>query len=456
MMLGAVAVILVSGFGLWAYSSLKISLRSYSRSLAFSIAESGIEYYRWHLAHNRTDFTDGTGQPGPYAHNYYDKDGNLLGQFILDITPPPTGSTIVTIKSTGKVAADSTISKSIKVKLGIPSFAKYAVAANDNMRFGSGTEVFGEIQSNKGIRFDGIAHNVIKSALSTYDDPDHSGVNEFGVHTHTSPVDPLPPAAVPSRTDVFMAGRQFPVPALDFAGITQNLAGLKTQAQTAGYYATGSAAFGYDLVFNTSGTFSLYKVTAPTSPPSGCSGSQSGWGTWSIKTETLVATSTIPANGIIFVEDNLWVRGQIKGARITIASGKFPDNPSTRTSITFNKSFLYTNYDGTDSVGFIAQNNINVGFVSDDVIRIDGALIAQNGRAGRYYYGSSCTTYYVRQTLTSYGMIGSNVRYGFAYTDGTGYQTRNLIYDANLLYGPPPSFPLASDQYVQISWDETQ
>ena len=39
-------------------------------------------------------------------------------------------------------------------------------------------------------------------------------------------------------------------------------------------------------------------------------------------------------------------------------------------------------------------------------------------------------------------------QYGFAYTGGTGYQIRNLNYDANLLYSPPPYFPLSGSQYV--------
>ena len=92
-----------------------------------------------------------------------------------------------------------------------------------------------------------------------------------------------------------------------------------------------------------------------------------------------------------------------------------------------------------------------------DTLRIDAALIAQNGRVGRFYYrapgsSSNCSPYHDRNTLTLYGMLASNQRYGFAYTDGTGYATRNITYDANLLYGPPPSFPLTSSQYSTISW----
>jgi hypothetical protein len=53
-------------------------------------------------------------------------------------------------------------------------------------------------------------------------------------------------------------------------------------------------------------------------------------------------------------------------------------------------------------------------------------------------------------------MIASYARYGFAYTDGTGYNIRNINYDANLLYAPPPSFPLTSDQYEILSWQEVK
>ena len=96
--------------------------------------------------------------------------------------------------------------------------------------------------------------------------------------------------------------------------------------------------------------------------------------------------------------------------------------------------------------------------VSDTDLRIDAALVAQNGRIGRYYYqgptGSRCSPYHTRLAITSYGTLVTSQRYGFAFTDGTGYQTRSLNYDGNLLYGPPPGFPVTSDQYVQLSWKE--
>ena len=468
---GSVAVILLSGFFVWVEVNVKSAVRQLNRSTAFTIAEAGIEYYRWHLAHDSDDYQDGTGQPGPYTHDYYDKDGNLVGRFILEITPPPVGSSVVKIKSTGKIIKDSSIEKIIEVKMAIPSFAKYAVVVDANVRFGAGTTVSGEIHSNKGVRFDGLAYNLIASALSSYDDPDHSGGNEFGVHTHVSPVDPSPPASVPTRTDVFTVGRQFPVPEVDFVGIIQTLSQIKESASSSGFYRGPSGSYGYEVVLKTDDTFDIFRVTALATPPNGCTNSsnQDGWGSWSVGSETLLGNYPIPANGLIFLEDDVWVKGQINSARLTIASARFPDNPVTRSSITVNDNLLYTNYDGQDVIGLISQKNFNVGLYSQDNLRIDAALIAQNGRVGRYYYRppsqtqqtqSRCSPYHIRNSITTYGMIASSQRYGFAYLDWagetTGYLTRNLIYDANLLYSPPPSFPKTSDSYETIYWDENK
>jgi type II secretory pathway pseudopilin PulG len=465
-----IAIIILTGLATWAATNYRAVSQTAERERAFQIAEAGVDYYRWHLAHAPQDFQDGTGQNGPYAHPYYDKLGNLVGQYELSITPPLVGSTVVKIVSKGTVAS-TTVSRSIEAILAIPSLAKYAFVANSVMRFGEGTEIFGPIHSNDGIRMDGLAHNLVTSAKASYNDPDNSGDDEFGAHTHKQapPSSAIsegglsseePPAPVPVRTDVFVTGRQFPVPAVDFNGLTQNLANLKTLAQASNRYFASSGAQGYNLVLKTDGSFDLYKVTALVSAPNSCNkpnwDDQAGWSTWSVKTQEFIANYTFPTNGVIFMEDNVWVEGKIDNARVTIASGKFPESVTTNTSISFTKDILYTNYDGQDVIALIAQNNINAGMESADTIEIDAALIAKNGRVGRYYYNSSCHPYDERTKIRLYGMIGTNQRYGFAYasTNGRGYETREIVYDGNLLYGPPPSFPLTSDQYVTISWRE--
>lgn len=466
MVFAAIAIVVVMAFVSWGITSSTLARRVLHREQSLQIAEAGIEYTRWYLAHYQTDYRLGTGNPGPYTFDYKDKDGTVIGTYTLTVTPPSTGSTVVTIQSKGVVSSEPIASRTIRVKLAIPSLAKYSVLGNSELRFGQGTVVYGPIHSNGGIRFDGLAYNLISSAKTSYDDPDHTGTVEFGVHTHLDTNQTVnnsfrqeeapPTSPTPTRNDVFKAGRQFPVPAVDFVGITNDLATIKSQALANGKYIAPSGSVGYQIILKPDDTYDLYKVTAFYSDNNCKASAQELWSIKPNSGKTFIATYPLPNNGLIFVEDTVWVEGTINTARITIAAAAFPDNVTTRKNIIINNNLRYTNYDGSDVIALIAQNNINVGLVSLDSLRIDAALIAQNGRVGRNYYGPWCPPYYIRSTLNLYGMIGSNQRYGFAYTDGTGYTTRIITYDTNLLYAPPPNFPLASDKYQIISWEELE
>lgn len=470
----AISILTITAFVSWGTASSRLSKRVQSRERALQIAEAGIEYTRWYLAHFQSGYNLGNAGAGPYTYPFNDKDGVQIGSYTLTITPPTTGSTLVKIKSTGRTLADPNSTRSINVNLAIPSLAKYSVLGNADMRFGEGTVIYGPLHSNGGIRFDGIAWNKITSAKSSYSDPDHSGSNEFGVHTHVTAgtgivndsARPLetPPSSIQTRSDVFKAGREFPVPAVDFAGITNDLASIKSQAVSNGRYFAASGYQGYQIILKSNDTFDLYRVTSLAAAPSGCAdvNSETGWGTWSIGAKTFIANYTIPANGLIFVEDHVWVEGQISTARVTIAAARFPDNASLRKNIIVNNDLKYSAYDGSDVIALIAQNNINVGLFSKDDLQIDGALIAQNGRIGRHYYDpptngtNRCGVNVNRNSISLFGMLGSNQRYGFAYTDGSGYNTRTITYDTNLLYAPPPNFPLASDKYQIVLWEELE
>ena len=444
---GTIAVIMIGGLvSLGLYENKAITARQ-NKEFAFQIAEAGINYYRWHLAHSPADYQDGTGGPGPYVHDYKDKDGIVIGQFSLNITPPILGSTLVIIESTGYLTSAPKQKRTLRVRFAIPSFAKYAVVTDNNIRYGVGTEVYGELHSNGGTQFDGVAHNVVASAKTCYNDPDTWGGGSCerpGVWTSVSP-----------ESSVFLVGKSYPVPAVDFAGIAADLADIKTKAQAAGYYFAPSGDLGYHIILNANDTFDIYKVKKMKNK---CS----NWltdPTWTITPgqETLVAGSpfTFSANGLIFVEDNVWVNGSLDTARLTIGSAVFPSSPSTDTSIIITNDITYTHNDGQEVLGLIAQKDILTGLESEDDLRIDAAIGAASGYVGRpdYHY-PSCNPYDHRAVITLYGMIATYKRYGFARVDGTGYQTRNLNYDTNLLYNPPPEFPLSSDQYQLIDWQE--
>lgn len=453
----------------------KLNLVKVAQTQALHIAEAGVDYYRWVLYHDNEEYCNketclnpGNGHPeyGPYGpYSYTDANGNITGYYELYITPPATnGSTIVGIKSVGYMADHPNVKRSIEVQCGIPAWSSYSTLANETIRFGQGTEVWGPIHSNGGIRFDGVAHNIITSSLLDYDDPDHSGPNEFGVHTHVAPIDPLPdgnspPGNVPIRTDVFMAGRSFPEPVISFDLLNNYVNETYSKATTSGIEIDpNSAAFsncasswcdeGFHITFKTNNTFD---ITGVSSVMPDCSHPSH-----SIKTEsTWSANYPIPANGVIFVKNTVWVDGQINNSRATILAFEDPFVGGTA-DINITNDLLYSNYDGQDSIGLIAQNDINIGRYSKDNLRVDAALIAKGGRIGREYYSSGCTDY-KRDTITIYGSMATSKRYGFSWScSGTycsGYDTRDLIYDSTLTFSPPPHFP-TTGEYTFISWKE--
>ncbi|PIR80468.1 hypothetical protein COU24_03885, partial [Candidatus Kuenenbacteria bacterium CG10_big_fil_rev_8_21_14_0_10_39_14] len=107
-------------------SQHKLGLKKITWAKAIAIAEAGVNYYRWHLAHAPDDFQDGTGLPGPYVHNYHDNLGNTIGKFSLAITPPSECSNTVIIESTGWLDKDPEVDRTVKVKYGRPSMAQFA------------------------------------------------------------------------------------------------------------------------------------------------------------------------------------------------------------------------------------------------------------------------------------------------------------------------------------------
>ncbi|MFA5994376.1 MAG: pilus assembly PilX N-terminal domain-containing protein [Parcubacteria group bacterium] len=477
-----VVAIILSSLLQYITSQLKFSLYQGDREEAFQVAESGMYFYRWYLAHQvsgRTvqqikDFwNSGTayGVDTPYQAEFFDPEGGAIGAYRIEVQKPDVDSTILMVKVTGWTYAQPNAKRIIQARFRRPSWSEFAVAANDVMRFGSGTDVFGKIHSNNGIRFDGVAHNTVSSSVISYDDPDHTGNVEFGVHTHVN-VPPAtgendtfrileaPPSVVSARTDVFLAGRKFPLPAIDFNGLVSDLNNMKTEARkptgtlvdncttTGCYFDTDNE--GRRIILNTDGTFGIctvknydsvsYNITSyvnlvkTSKTCSTCSGD-------------CLKTFTIPNKGIIFVEDNVWIAGSLNNKRVSVVAANLLGG--TKANIYIGSgNLLYTNFDGKDILGLVAQQNISVIRDSLDTLVIDAGMMAQSGRVGRDYYANNH-----KSRITINGSMATNLRYGFAYTDGTGYDDRILNFDNNLLYFPPPFFPTGTEYAIDL-WDE--
>jgi type II secretory pathway pseudopilin PulG len=396
---------------------------------ALEIAEAGVNYYMWHLSHNSTDYSDGntqTGNPpyGPFVHTYTDNNGNVLGTYTLYITPPPSGSTVTTVKSIGQVAGFKG-TRTILAQLGIPSFANYALLTNTEVWFGPNENSSGPVQSNVGVHFDGTNNGPVEASNATYTPSAEFGGDgkvHNGVWGNGGP----------------QSQWQFPVPAVDFNSVTANLQTLQTQAQSNGVYLGASGKLGYYLNLKSNGTIDIYTVRSENS--SGI-------------TTSFVRNQAAPANGIFYVSDNVWVSGTGFPGRITIASGVLPANPSTYTTIKITNNLTYAAKDGTDAIGLIAQEDVQVPQYAPTNLEIDGALLAQNGQV--WFPEVNGVT---KSNLTLYGAIATNGFWTWSWVDGnnnliSGYNSDTETFDTHLTYAPPPQYP-TTGSYSILNWRE--
>ncbi|TSD00774.1 MAG: Uncharacterized protein Athens071425_577 [Parcubacteria group bacterium Athens0714_25] len=482
--MSAVMIILTSMIQ-FVVSQLKYSQYEASREESLQIAEAGIYFYRWYLAHEvegKTayqveDFWQNQsplGVDSPYEQDFKDPQGGVIGRYSIEVTPPDPNSTIVVVQSTGWTIKNPNSTRTVRVRFRRPSWSEYLVLSNASVRFGDGTETFGLLHSNGGIRFDGIAHNIVSSSQETYVDPD-TGITRPGVWTawtneYNTNMD----------GDVFQAGTEFPVSEEDFTGVSADLALMKSAANSGinGSIYFGHSGKGQHIILKDNGTFDSRTVSQYDSFTNAIKTYASGW-----------STHNIPNNGVIFVENNVWLEGKIDNKRVTVAAADIIGGGGA--SVYIGNDIRYTNYDGSDILGIIGQNDIEIIKDSENDLQIDGALIAQTGRVGRDYYsgyyrsgnggekgwkilggntyqwGNSAGWYLClcgdlscvdhKDSITLFGAMATNGRYGFAYTDScprdSGYTDRNLVYDNNLLYYPPPYFP-TSPEYSLDMWDE--
>ena len=485
----------VTGLVLNQYKFMK-EREAYNRAL--EIAEAGVNYYRWHLAHAPTDFCDG--QPpgstncqappyGPFVHDYKDPEGGIIGKFSLMITPSTGCQPQAIIQSTGWDINFPRADRTVSVNYAKPSLAKYAFLTNSNAWFGKNEELKGPFHSNGGIRMDGEQNSVSTSARETYICGSEHGCcappctwsasrgcycnswSCWGTDCSSYACDS--PCSWTSDgcqcPGIWGQGQgqntglwKFPVPAIDFDLITRDLANLKQKAQDSGLYFGPSGWYGYDVKFLSTGGFNLYKVTRLKSPVWGWNGEKWVYESNSISRESFVNHYDLPNDcSPIFFEDNTWVSGDVKG-RATVVAAKLPETPSS-----MKKIIIYDNINYADSssvLGLISQSDILIPLYSPDNLEIKAALLAQNGRVYRYYYPDWWTepykTYSLRDYIETYGSIITNKIWTFSWADTnnnviSGYKNTEMSYDSDLTYSPPPYFPTYGD-YDVFKWQENK
>lgn len=425
--------LIITGVAGFAISENHASIRKHNQEMALQIAEAGINYYRWHLAHNKTDYQDGTGVAGPYVHEYKDKNGNVVGYFSLNIIPPVGGSTVVAIESTGWRSSQTESKRTIRVRLGFPTVTNHTFVSNAGIWVGNNEIIHGKIHTNSGLRFDGLADALVTSAVTSYICKEHIGCGNQekpGIWGSGGP------------TEYW----KFPVPAIDFDEVTATLADVKDGAQNGGLYLSSSGQQGWWLEFLANGTVNVSKVLTTKCYKGRDFGSDDyEWYCVDINTEGTVVNYSLPGNGYIFVEDMVWVDGVVSG-RVTVGT-------AASKSVIINNNITYLAKDGNYVLGLIGEEDVIIPHDSPEYLEIDAAVLAQKGSAKRYYYSGD-----KKEKLTIYGSVTTNKLKTWSWISGggavtSGYKIIESTYDVNLTYNPPLSFPVGSE-YNLLSWEE--
>lgn len=446
-----VFIVLIGGMTGFVLTQNRLQTKKEAKELAFQIAEAGLNYYKWFLAHYPNDLTDGTGGPGPYEHEYSDPEGGPVGKFSLEIE----GNTVcgalssIDITSTGWTYKEPSIQRTVRARYARPSVAEYAYIIDSNVWAGSDRQIKGKYHSNGGIRMDGENDSLVTSAVEEW-----NCTPSFGCD---SPYEVKP--------GIFGSGGgsdlwRFPVEPIDFNGISVDLAQMKEAAQNYGIYIPPSGRYGYHVVFKNDGTLDVYRVTSVRAVRSYNLEEGSFWSYEVIRRESFYNSYSVPADcGLIFIEDNLWVEGVVKG-KITIASADLI-HPNTDTNVWLEGNINYTTTDGSDGLLVIGEKNVRIPLYSPNQMELRGIFLAQKGHFGRDYY--SCTWYYpwcIRDRLEITGSIVSKGRVGTKWSCWwgfcSGYAQRENSYDRKLMSSPPPMTPFSDDEYGFIDWEEVE
>ena len=433
----------------------------YAREQALAIAEGGLEYYRWFLAHNPGNLTNGTGLPGPYTYTVNDPEGGPLGVASLAIGGNSSCNVIqsIDITSTGRSDLNPGFPRTLAARYMRTSVAAYSYLLNSNVWAGADRIITGPYFSNGGVRMDGSNNSDVSSAQSTWNCTSSYGCN---------PTQSSAPGVVGAGSG--SALWRYPVASVDFAGIAVSLAKLKTYAQNNGglYFAAASGSVnnrGYHLIFKSNGSVDVYRVTGTTGVIGSANGSTFVTEYNIIATKTLVGNYTIPAScSLIFVDDRVWIEGVVKG-KVTVVAAT-PDDTGTTSDVILPNNITYAAQDGTSGLTAISERNVLIPLNSPDTMEIHGIFSAQSGYYGRNYYTTSGSNdvpsqydAYVLQTqLTTAGTIVSNGRTGTKWNCGgsycSGYANRTDSYDQLQATNPPPFTPSASTDYSFVLWRE--
>ena len=446
----------------------------YAREQAVNVAESGLEYYRWFLAHNPQTMVNGAGLVSPASYAVGDPEAGALGTASVTATLNTSCGVVQSadIVSEGSANVNQLYKRTLAARYMRPSVAEYSNIINANVWAGADRNITGAYHSNGGVRMDGTSNSIVSSALSTW-----SCTSSFGC----SPTQIKP--------GVFGSGSgsalwQFPAASFNFAGISSDFPTLQTYASNDGIKLNptnvrvngvqqgstfssvgGSDQRGFHIVLRADDTVDIYRVTGTTGVYAQRIDNIGVWVTdyHIISSQTYIGRYTIPSDcRLIFAQAKVWLEG-VAGSKVTVIAA---DTGSFSPDIVLSNNITYASGTGSSGLTAVAERSVLIPLNSPDVMTIRGVFVAQNGYVGRNFYQqggsngvpSTYNSSVIQSSLTTIGSVISNNRVGTQWSCSgvtcSGYQSRVDTYDRLLAFSPPSFTPSASPDYKLVLWRE--
>ncbi len=411
----------------------------------------------WSLG-SQWDYTNPAAPKSPWDYpngrdHWCDLGNNF--EYSLQIIPPNKTQKGVTIISTGRRINVPTDTRTVEAVVRQSTIADFQEISNHDINWGQGATAYGPIYANHDITWN--------SGGTAY-------ANEYAVNSiPTSPTWQVDPNTGVLATGFDGSGSTgygnlFAPPSpltqpIDFSSFTTSLNDIASAAGDAsggGIYLDSSYA-NWRLTFNSNGTVTVEgctgaspAVTLPSCVPVAVP--TSGGPT---------STPPVPSNGAIYSEQDVIVRGTVKG-RVTVAT---PDQVIIGGNILYegDASFLNPTY-GKNVLGLYAVGNVNVPCWILGDLDWRAALVAQ-GAGKTYMAQGSCPTGNRQNIPSSSNPDCTNptntvMRHrGSAAVEVSGsfsgkFDCRGFFYDDSLTYLPPPWFPTLDPDYNILSFRE--
>ncbi len=460
---GSIFFVIFTTFMGFTITQKQISTAKKNSDLAFSIAEAGLNYYKWYLSHNPGDATNGTSTPGPYVVEYSDPEGGVVGSYSLNIDGHQVcgETTYVDIYSTGYTSEDPNIQRTLYARYSLPNVASYSHIVGSNVWAGDDREIYGPYHSNGFVRMDGVNYSEVTSGQTSADCGDVDVCSDSYPTGYTSGTQIDGVFGEGSGSDLWSWSQ----PTIDFDGITVDLSSMETKAQSSGEWFDASGDAGYYVLFNSDGTF-----TVKTVKESKAKGNAYGHSKNFLNSAQTVGTYSIPSGcSVLFFKDNVWVEGTIVG-KVTLAAADPADTNFDPTAMIVGN---ITYSDDDSGLLLVGEEDVLIGLDVPEDMTIEGVFMAVNGWFGRKHYvtygnyntdttvsiQSNQSDHIIKDSLTTYGTVVSNGRVGtkWVYAGGataSGFEQRYDYYDRDLALDPPPLTPNTSENYQFLEWRE--